>query len=155
MKQSLMYIPMTKENPNSAVCASHILGIKAGLMHQTAAGVYTYLPLATKMLNNIETIIREELEKIGANELILPLLEPAELWEKTGRWQGYGSELFRVVDRKNTAFALCPTHEEVITDLVKNYLVTYKNIQLTYFKLEQKCVMKHDHVLDYYVDVNL
>lgn len=138
MKQSLMYIPMTKENPNSAVCASHILGLKAGLMHQTAAGIYTYLPLATKMLNNIETIIREELEKIGANELILPLLEPAELWEKTGRWQGYGSELFRVVDRKNTAFALCPTHEEVITDLVKNYLVTYKKYPVNLFQIATK-----------------
>lgn len=138
MKQSLMYIPMTKENPNNAVCASHILGLKAGLMHQTAAGIYTYLPLATKMLNNIETIIREELEKIGANELILPLLEPAELWEKTGRWQGYGSELFRVVDRKNTAFALCPTHEEVITDLVKNYLVTYKKYPVNLFQIATK-----------------
>lgn len=138
MKQSLMYIPMTKENPNSAVCASHILGLKAGLMHQTAAGIYSYLPLATKMLNNIETIIREELEKIGANELILPLLEPAELWEKTGRWQGYGSELFRVVDRKNTAFALCPTHEEVITDLVKNYLVTYKKYPVNLFQIATK-----------------
>lgn len=138
MKQSLMYIPMTKENPNSAVCASHILGLKAGLIHQTAAGIYTYLPLATKMLNNIETIIREELEKIGANELILPLLEPAELWEKTGRWQGYGSELFRVVDRKNTAFALCPTHEEVITDLVKNYLVTYKKYPVNLFQIATK-----------------
>lgn len=138
MKQSLMYIPMTKENPNSAVCASHILGLKAGLMHQTAAGIYTYLPLATKMLKNIETIIREELEKIGANELILPLLEPAELWEKTGRWQGYGSELFRVVDRKNTAFALCPTHEEVITDLVKNYLVTYKKYPVNLFQIATK-----------------
>lgn len=138
MKQSLMYIPMTKENPNSAVCASHILGLKAGLMHQTAAGIYTYLPLATKMLNNIEIIIREELEKIGANELILPLLEPAELWEKTGRWQGYGSELFRVVDRKNTAFALCPTHEEVITDLVKNYLVTYKKYPVNLFQIATK-----------------
>lgn len=138
MKQSLMYIPMTKENPNSAVCASHILGLKAGLMHQTAAGIYTYLPLATKMLNNIETIIREELEKIGANELILPLLEPAELWEKTGRWQGYGSELFRVVDRKNTAFALCPTHEEVVTDLVKNYLVTYKKYPVNLFQIATK-----------------
>lgn len=138
MKQSLMYIPMTKENPNNAVCASHILGLKAGLMHQTAAGIYTYLPLATKMLNNIETIIREELEKIGANELILPLLEPAELWVKTGRWQGYGSELFRVVDRKNTAFALCPTHEEVITDLVKNYLVTYKKYPVNLFQIATK-----------------
>lgn len=138
MKQSLMYIPMTKENPNNAVCASHILGLKAGLMHQTAAGIYTYLPLATKMLKNIETIIREELEKIGANELILPLLEPAELWEKTGRWQGYGSELFRVVDRKNTAFALCPTHEEVITDLVKNYLVTYKKYPVNLFQIATK-----------------
>ncbi len=138
MKQSNIYIPTLKEVTNQASCKSHILGLKAGLIHQTAAGIYSYLPLATKMLTNIETIIREELEKIGANEVVLPLLEPAELWEKTGRWQGYGSELFRVTDRKDTSFALAPTHEEVITDLVKNYLVTYKKYPVNLFQIGTK-----------------
>lgn len=138
MKQSKIYIPTLKDVSNQATCKSHILALKAGLVHQTAAGIYSYLPLATKMLSKIETIIREELENIGANEVILPLLEPAELWEKTGRWQGYGSELFRVEDRKGNNFALCPTHEEVMTDLVKNYLVTYKKYPLNLFQIGTK-----------------
>ncbi|MGL5021447.1 MAG: hypothetical protein ACRC5R_05995, partial [Mycoplasmatales bacterium] len=128
MKQTKLYMPMTKDVSSQAVATSHIYSIKAGLVHQTAAGMYSYLPIATKMLNNIETIIHEELENIGANQVILPLLEPADLWEKTGRWQSYGEELFRVSDRKGSQFALAPTHEEVITDVVSNYLNSYKKL---------------------------
>lgn len=138
MKQTNLYIPTLKNVSSQATCKSHILALKAGLIHQTAAGIYSYLPLATKLLKNLEAIIREELENIGANEVILPLLEPSELWEKTKRWQGYGSELFRVTDRKGNHFALAPTHEEVITDLVKNYLVTYKKYPLNLFQIGTK-----------------
>lgn len=138
MKQSKLYIPTLKEVPNGASCTSHILALKAGLIAQTAAGIYSYLPLATDILHNLEAIIRRELNNMGANEVILPLLEPAELWQQTGRWQGYGSELFRVTDRKDTSFALCPTHEEVITDLVKNYLVTYKKYPVNLYQIGTK-----------------
>lgn len=138
MKQSNILIPMAKDVTSQAVAKSHIYALKAGFIHQTAAGIYSYLPLATKTLQNIEKIVREELEKIDANEVILPLLEPAELWEKTGRWQGYGSELMRVKDRKDTEFALAPTHEEVATDLVKNYLNSYKKFPVNIFQIGTK-----------------
>ncbi len=138
MKQSKLYMPMTKDVNTQAVAKSHQLALKAGMIHQTAAGIYSYLPMATKTLQNIEKIIREELEKIDANEVILPLLEPAELWEKTGRWQGYGAELFRVTDRKNTEFALAPTHEEVVTELIKNYLNSYKKLPINLFQIGTK-----------------
>ena len=138
MKQSKLYMPMIKDVSKQAVATSHILGLKAGLMHQTAAGIYSYLPMGTKMLKNIEVVVREELEKIDANEVILPLLEPAELWEQTGRWQGYGDELFRVTDRKCTSFALAPTHEEVITELVKNQLNSYKKYPANLFQIGTK-----------------
>ncbi len=138
MKQSNLFIPMSKDVTSQAVAKSHIYALKAGYIHQVAAGIYSYLPLATKTLQNIEKIIREELEAINANEVILPLLEPAELWEKTGRWQGYGSELMRVRDRKNTEFALAPTHEEVATDLVKNYLNSYKKFPVNIFQIGTK-----------------
>ncbi len=138
MKQSKLYMPMSKDITSQAVAKSHILALKAGLIHQTAAGIYSYLPMATKTLQNIEQIVREELDKIAANEVILPLLEPAELWEKTGRWQGYGSELMRVTDRKNTEFALAPTHEEVATELVKNYLNSYKKFPVNIYQIGTK-----------------
>lgn len=138
MKQSKLYNPTSKDVTNQAVAQSHILALKAGLMHQTAAGIYSYLPLATKVLKNIETIIREELENIGANEVLLPLLEPSELWEKTGRWQSYGSELFRVSDRNGRQFALAPTHEEVMTELVKNQLNSYKKYPVNLFQIGPK-----------------
>ena len=138
MKQSQLYIPTSKDVTNQAVCKSHIYGLKAGLMTQVSAGIYAYLPMAVKILKNIETIIREEIDAIGANEVILPLLEPQELWEQTGRWQNYGNELFRVYDRKNTGFALGPTHEEIITEIVKNYLVSYKKYPLNLYQIGTK-----------------
>ena len=138
MKQSNIYIPMSKEVTNQAICKSHIYALKAGLITQVSAGIYAYLPMAVKILNNIEKIIREEIDNIGANEVVLPLLEPQELWEQTQRWQNYGSELFRVQDRKNTGFALGPTHEEVITDIVKNYLVSYKKYPLNLYQIGTK-----------------
>ena len=100
MYQSKLYIPFEKDVSKQAVAKSHIYSLRSGLVHQTAAGIYSYLPYAVMMLNNIEAVVREEIYNIGANEVILPLLEPAELWEKTGRWQSYGDELIRVTDRK-------------------------------------------------------
>ena len=138
MKQSQLYAPTTKDVSSQAVAMSHILGLKAGLMYQNAAGIYSYLPLATMVLEKITKIVDEELRAIGANKLILPLLEPAELWEKSGRWNEMGDELFKVKDRTNKEYALAPTHEEVVTDLVKNHLNTYKKYPLNVYQVGTK-----------------
>ncbi len=138
MKQSKMYIPTQKDISKQAVAISHIYALKAGLVHQTAAGIYSYLPLAKMMINNIETIIREELEKIDGNEVILPTLEPAELWQESGRWDSYGSELMRMTDRRGSQFALGPTHEEIMTELVRNNLRSYKNYPANLYQITTK-----------------
>lgn len=138
MKQSKMYIPTLKEVPSNAEIESHKLLLKAGYIHQNAAGIYTYLPMATKVLNNIEKIIKEELDFIGANEIKMPFLQPSDLWEASGRWQNYGAELFRVEDRHGRDFALAPTHEEVATDVVKNYLNSYKKFPMNIYQIQTK-----------------
>ncbi len=138
MKQSKLYIPTIKQTPSTAEIDSHILLLKAGYIHQTVAGIYTYLPMATMILKNIENIIRYELNKIGANEIMMPFLQPADLWEATGRWEDYGDELFRVTDRHERNFALAPTHEEVVTYLVKNYLNSYKKFPLNLYQIQTK-----------------
>lgn len=138
MKQSNLYIPTIKEVPAEAQVKSHQLLLKAGYIQQTAAGIYTYLPMATKLLFKIEQIIKEELDKIGANEIKMPFLQPADLWEASGRWGNYGAELFRVTDRHERQFALAPTHEEVVTDLVKNYLNSYKKFPLNLYQIQTK-----------------
>lgn len=138
MKQSQLYMPTLKEVPKDADIISHQLLLKAGYVHQTASGIYSYLPMATKILNNIEQIIREEIDGIGGNEVKLPFLEPAEFWKKTGRWQSYGAELFRVQDRHGREFALAPTHEEVATELIKNYLNSYKKLPINVYQIQTK-----------------
>ncbi len=138
MKQSKLYIPTLKEVPSNAEIQSHKLLLKAGYIHQNAAGIYTYLPMATKVLNKIETIIREELDCIGANEIKMPFLQPSDLWKASGRWDNYGAELFRVEDRHDRSFALAPTHEEVATDVVKNYLNSYKKFPMNIYQIQTK-----------------
>lgn len=138
MRQSKLLIPTIKEVPSNAEIKSHKLLLKAGYIKQTASGIYSYLPMATKVLANIEEIIREELDAIGAGEVRLPFLEPSDLWELSGRWGSYGDELFRVVDRHDRSFALAPTHEEVAVDLVKNYLNSYKKFPLNIYQIQTK-----------------
>ncbi len=138
MKQSKMYINTQKDVSKQAVAISHIYALKAGLVHQTAAGIYSYLPMAVKILKNIEDIVRDELDKIDANEVILPTLEPAELWQESGRWDSYGSELMRFTDRRGSQFALGPTHEEVMTDLVRSNLKSYKNYPANLYQITSK-----------------
>ena len=111
MKQSMMFIPTLREVPSDAEIRSHQFLLRAGFIKQVAAGVYTYLPLAKRSLHHIETIIREELNAIDGNELLMPALQPKELWDETGRWSVYGSELMRLTDRNSREFALGPTHE--------------------------------------------
>ncbi len=138
MKQSMMFIPTLKEAPKDAETLSHKLLIRAGLGKQVAAGIYSYLPLGYKVLKKIENIIREELDKIDCSELLLPALCPADLWKESDRWDQYGPELMRLKDRKNRDFCLGPTHEEVITYVVRDYLNSYKKLPLAVYQIQTK-----------------
>ena len=138
MKQSKVFIPTMREVPAEAEALSHRLLLKAGLIKQSTSGIYSYLPLATRVLNNITSIIREEMEKIDAVEILMPALQPSELWEESGRWEAYGSELMRLTDRNGRQFALGPTHEEVVTSLVRDELKSYKQLPLTLFQIQSK-----------------
>ena len=125
-KMSGLYAPTLKEDPAEAELASHRLLLRAGMIRKTAAGLYSYLPLAWRSIAKIEAVIRDEMEAIGAQEMMVPVLTPAELWHESGRWDAYGPELMRISDRHGREFALGPTHEETFTDLVKNELRSYK-----------------------------
>ncbi|WP_437750333.1 proline--tRNA ligase [Staphylococcus shinii] len=138
MKQSKVFIPTMKEVPAGAEALSHRLLLKAGLIKQSTSGIYSYLPLAARVLNNIEAIVREEMERIDAVEILMPALQQAELWEESGRWSAYGPELMRLQDRNGREFALGPTHEEVVTSLVRDELKSYKQLPLTLFQIQSK-----------------
>ncbi|KAB7647285.1 proline--tRNA ligase [Staphylococcus sp. B2-b] len=138
MKQSKVFIPTMREVPAEAEALSHRLLLKTGLIKQSTSGIYSYLPLATRVLNNISKIIREEMEKVDAVEILMPALQQAELWEESGRWGAYGPELMRLKDRNGREFALGPTHEEVVTSLVRDELKSYKRLPLTLFQIQSK-----------------
>lgn len=138
MKQSKVFIPTMREVPAEAEALSHRLLLKAGLIKQSTSGIYSYLPLATRVLNNISNIVREEMESIDAVEILMPALQQAELWEESGRWGAYGPELMRLKDRNGREFALGPTHEEVVTSLVRDELKSYKRLPLTLFQIQSK-----------------
>jgi len=138
MKMSKGLFPTLKEAPKEAEIVSHKLMIRAGLMRKLASGIYTYLPLGYRVIRKIENIIREEMNKAGAQEVLLPTLSPQELWEESGRWEIYGPELMRIKDRHNRLFGLGPTHEEVITDLVRREVKSYKQLPLTLYQIQTK-----------------
>mgnify|MGYP002717552400 CR=1 FL=1 len=138
MKQSKVFIPTMREVPSEAEALSHQLLLKAGLIKQSTSGIYSYLPLATRVLNHISKIIREEMGNIDAVEILMPALQQAELWEESGRWGAYGPELMRLKDRNGREFALGPTHEEVVTSIVRDELKSYKQLPLTLFQIQSK-----------------
>ena len=138
MKQSRLFSPTLKEAPSDAVIISHQLLMRAGFIKQVAAGIYTYLPLGKRVLDKIEAIVRLEHEAIDCSELLMPALQPKELWDASGRWDVYGAELMRLRDRHNRDFALGPTHEEVITTVVKDYLNSYKKLPLSVYQIQTK-----------------
>ena len=138
MRQSQMFIPTMRETPTEAESLSHRLMLKSGMIKQLARGIYAYLPITQLVLNNIQDIVREEMMAIGGAEVHLPVLHPQELWEESGRWDAYGKELMRLEDRHGRGFALGPTHEEVITDLVRDELKSYKKLPLTLFQIQTK-----------------
>lgn len=138
MKTSQILIPTKKEVPNDAKIISHQLMIRAGLISKLASGLYSYLPIGLKVLQKVEQVIREEMNKSGAQEVLMPIVQPAELWEKSGRWNKYGSELLRFNDRHNKTFCLGPTHEEVVTYLADQYLNSYKQLPINFYQIQTK-----------------
>ncbi|KOS62695.1 proline--tRNA ligase [Lysinibacillus agricola] len=138
MKQSKTFIPTLREVPADAEVKSHKQLLRAGFIRQNTSGVYSYLPLAKRVLTKIENIIREEMEAINSVELLMPSLQSAELWQESGRWEKYGPELMRLKDRHDRDFALGPTHEEVITTLVRDEIKSYKKLPLTLYQIQTK-----------------
>ncbi|MFS0574191.1 proline--tRNA ligase [Sporosarcina sp. 179-K 3D1 HS] len=138
MKQSRTFIPTMREVPSDADVKSHQLLLRAGFIRQNTSGIYSYLPLGQKVLRKIEAIIREEMEAIDAVEVFMPAVQQAELWQETGRWYSYGPELLRFKDRHNRQFVLGPTHEEVITSLVRDDVKSYKKLPLTLYQIQTK-----------------
>ena len=138
MKQSMTLIPTLREVPADAEIKSHQLLLRAGFMRQNASGVYSYLPLAKRVLQKVEQIVREEMDATGAVELLMPALQQAELWQESGRWYTYGPELMRIKDRHNREFALGATHEEVITSLVRDEVKSYKRLPLSLYQIQTK-----------------
>lgn len=135
---STLYSPTLKEDPVDAEIASHRLLLRAAMMRRISSGIYAFLPLGYRVLRKIEQIIREEMDAIGCQELLMPILQPAELWHESGRWDVYGPELMRLTDRHENCYALGPTHEELITALTRNELRSYKELPLSLYHMHWK-----------------
>src|ERR1051325_7532208 len=138
MHWSKSFIPTLKEDPADAEVISHKLLVRAGFIRQVSRGIYDYLPLALKVIRKIESIVREEMDRAGAQELLLPIASPAELWQESGRWDVYGKELLRFKDRHDRDFCLGPTHEEVITDLVRRNVRSYRELPFNLYQIQTK-----------------
>src|SRR4249920_615943 len=138
MRTSQVLIPTLREDPGEAETVSHKLMLRAGLIRKVAAGIYIYLPLGLRVIRKVEQIIREEMNRAGAQELLMPVASPAELWRETGRWNFYGKELIRFKDRHEREFCLGPTHEEVITDLFRREVRSYRQMPLNFYQIQTK-----------------
>ena len=138
MRQSQFFAPTLKEVPSEAQVVSHRLMLRAGMIRQVTSGIYNYLPLGLKVMQKVETIIREEMNNAGAQEILMPMVQPLELWQETGRDEKYGPELLRLKDRHDRDFCLGPTHEEVITDLVRNNIQSYKQLPMMLYQIQNK-----------------
>ena len=138
MRLSKAFLKTYKEAPKEAEVVSHQLMLRASMIRQLTRGVYNYLPFGFRVLKKIENIVREEMDKAGAQEILMPVLQPASLWEESGRWFAYGPELMRLKDRSEREFALGPTHEEVVTDIVRNTIDSYKNLPINLYQIQTK-----------------
>tara|TARA_B100000686_G_scaffold15675_1_gene14804 strand:+ start:60998 stop:62266 length:1269 start_codon:yes stop_codon:yes gene_type:complete len=138
MKTSKLLIATQRENPSDAETISHQLMVKAGLIRQVASGIYNWLPLGIKVLRKVEAVVRREMDAAGAQEILMPMVQPGELWKETGRWKQYGKELLVFQDRHEREFCLGPTHEEVITDLCRNDIRSYKQLPSTFYQIQTK-----------------
>ncbi|RZF80231.1 proline--tRNA ligase [Pseudoalteromonas sp. CO325X] len=138
MRTSQYLLATLKETPSDAEVVSHQLMLRAGMIRKLASGLYTWLPSGVKVLKKVENIVREEMNKAGAIEMLMPIIQPAELWQESGRWEQYGPELLRIEDRHKRPFALGPTHEEVITDCVRKEISSYKQLPITLYQIQTK-----------------
>ena len=138
MRASRFFISTLKEAPNDAEIVSHKLMLRAGLIKRLAGGIYTWMPLGLKVLRKVESIVREEMNRAGAIEVLMPAVQPAELWQESGRWQFYGAELLRIKDRHQRDFCLGPTHEEVITDVVRREVKSYRQLPVHFYQVQTK-----------------
>ena len=138
MRQSALLLPTLKEDPSDADVISHRLMLRAGMIRQLASGLYTWLPLGLRVLRKVEHIIREEMNRSGAQEVSMPVVQPAELWMETGRWQKMGDEMLRMQDRHDRDFCLGPTHEEVITDLFRREVQSYRQLPINFYQIQTK-----------------
>lgn len=138
MLLSKLLLPTLKDAPKEAEVISHKLMLRAGLVRKVASGIYTWLPLGLKVLRKIENIVREEMDASGAQEVLMPMVQPKELWNETNRWEKMGPELLRIKDRHERDFCLGPTHEEVITDLIRNNVKSYKELPLNIYQIQTK-----------------
>jgi len=133
-------LPLTtlRDVPADAEVLSHQLMLRAGLIRRLASGLYSWLPVGMRVLRRVEQIIREEMDAAGALEVVMPVVQPAELWQASGRWEDYGPELLRLSDRHERAFCLGPTHEEVITDIARHELKSYRQLPVNYYQIQTK-----------------
>ncbi len=138
MRTSQLYAPTLREVPAEAEVISHKLMLRAGMIRKAAGGLYTYLPLAWRTIKKIEQIIREEMDAAGGQEIAMPIVQPSELWKETGRWEVYGDEMFRVNDRHGREFCLGPTHEEMVTSIVRDEVRSYKQLPLMLYQIQNK-----------------
>ncbi len=138
MRASQYLIATLKETPSDAEIVSHQLMLRAGMIRKLAAGLYTWLPLGLRVLRKVEKIVREEMDRAGAQEVLMPAVQPAELWQESGRWDVMGAEMLRMTDRHNREFCFGPTHEEIITDLIRNELQSYKQLPANFYQIQTK-----------------
>ena len=138
MRLSAFPLNTLRETPSDAEVVSHQLMLRAGMIRRLASGLYTWMPLGLRVLRKVERVVREEMERAGALELLMPAVQPAELWQESGRWAEYGPELLRIKDRHQRDFCFGPTHEEVITDIVRRELASYKQLPVNYFQIQTK-----------------
>ena len=138
MKMSKLFVETLREFPADAEVISHKLLVRAGFIRKLTNGVYTYLPLMWRVLKKVENIVRKEMDKAGAQEILMPIIQPEELWKESGRWEVYGKELMRFTDRHDRMLALGPTHEEVVTSVARDGIRSYKQLPVNLYQIQNK-----------------
>src|ERR1700712_2137409 len=138
MKASRFFIATLKEAPTDAEIVSHQLMVRAGMIRRVAGGIYSYLPIGLRSIRKVEAIVREEMNRAGALELLMPAVQPAELWQELGRWEKYGPELLRIKDRHDRDFVVGPTHEEVVTDIARREIKSYRQLPVNFYQIQTK-----------------
>jgi prolyl-tRNA synthetase len=138
MKASTFHLFTTRETPSEAEIVSHQLMLRCGMVRKLTSGIYTWAPLGLRVLRKVEAIVRDELDKAGYQEMLMPAVQPAELWQESGRWEKFGAQLLKIRDRAGRDYCFGPTHEEVITDLVRSELRSYKQLPITFYQVQTK-----------------